>query len=267
MIFTLRTVKESVTLEGLGLHTGVSVRMTIHPSEDGIAFRYGTSRIAAIPPNVTDTTRSTRLGEVGTIEHLMSAFAGLEITDAEVELDAPELPGLDGSSAVYIEALLAAGLVDRGERDFPQLFTRAFLQEDDGTKVAVAKGHGHWRYTYATGDRWPHEQVAEYEDVVSVYATEIAPARTFALAEELPVIIQRGLGKGLDETSCAVLGIEGYKNAVRFPNEPARHKLLDLIGDLYLCGLPIRSLSAVAEKSGHRMNVQAAAMIWDSISR
>lgn len=264
MIYPLRTVKETVTFEGRGLHTGVPVKLSVHPGNEGIAFRLGTTRTPAIPANVSDTTRSTRLGEVGTIEHLMSAFAGLEITDAEVELDAPEVPGMDGSSRIFVESLLATGLENHGERDVPPLFTRAFYQEDDGTKIAIAKGKGHWRYVYSTSPRWPHEMISEFEDVVSVYATEIAPARTFALAEEVPFIIQQGLGKGLDESSAVILGIEGYKNEVRFPDEPARHKLLDLIGDLYLAGLPIRSLSVVAQKTGHRVNVHAAKLLWDA---
>lgn len=266
-LFPRHTLSEPVAFEGLGLHTGVPVKLTIHPGEDGIAFRYGGSRTPAHPGNVTDTTRSTKLGEVGTIEHLMSAFAGLEITDAEVELDAPELPGLDGSAAPYVEAILRAGLTKVGEREVPSLYTRIFLQEDGGVKAAVAKGNGHWRYIFATDRRWPNEQAYEREDAVEGYGEEIARARTFAFAEEIPMIIQMGLGKGLDENSALILGIEGYKNEARFPDEPARHKLLDLMGDLYLAGIPIRALDVVAERTGHRANVKTAAMLAQAISR
>jgi UDP-3-O-acyl-N-acetylglucosamine deacetylase len=97
VIFTRRTVVNPVSFTGLGLHTGVPVELTIHPGENGIAFRYSSTRTEATPDNVTDTRRSTKLGEVGTIEHLMSALAGLEITDAEIELTAPEIPAMDGS--------------------------------------------------------------------------------------------------------------------------------------------------------------------------
>jgi UDP-3-O-acyl-N-acetylglucosamine deacetylase len=265
MIFHRRTLRNSTTLEGLGLHTGIPVRVAIHPGENGIAFRLGTHRVAAHPANVTDTTRSTRLGEIGTVEHLMSALAGLEITDAEIEVDAPEMPGLDGSSIAYVKAILEAGTAEIGEREVPPLFTRVFLQEDDGTKVAIAKGGGHWRYIFTTGERWPGEQAYEREDAVAGYAEEIAPARTFAFAEEIPFIIQMGLGKGLDETSALILGIEGYKNDSRFADEPARHKLLDLMGDLYLAGVPVRALSVVAERSGHRANVHAASLLAEAV--
>lgn len=267
MTYTRKTLAQPVHFEGLGLHTGVPVKVTVHPGENGIAFRMGETRTVAHPENVTDTTRSTRLGEIGTVEHLMSAFAGLEITDAEVELDAPELPGMDGSSTGYVQSLLTAGFTELGQAEVPALFTRVFLQEDDGTKLAIAKGTGHWRYVFAKADRWPFEQAYEAEDVIAVYAGDIAPARTFAFAEEIPFIIEMGLGKGLDETSALILGIEGYKNESRFEDEPARHKLLDVMGDLYLAGVPVRALSVVAERSGHRANVHAAKMLAEATGR
>jgi UDP-3-O-[3-hydroxymyristoyl] N-acetylglucosamine deacetylase len=231
--------------------------MTVHPGEAGIAFRLGKGRWEATPDNVSDTARCTKLGEVSTIEHLMSAFAGLEITDAEVELTAGELPALDGSSIDYVNVLMAAGFTDVAEASIPDLYSRVFLQ-DLPVKIAIGKGEGHWQYAYEAPDRWPGEQIFECTDIIASYVVEIAPARTFALAEEIPMIVAAGLGKGLDIEKALILGIEGYKNDARFPNEPARHKLLDLAGDLYLAGVPLRFLNVSAEKSGHRTNVEAA---------
>jgi UDP-3-O-acyl N-acetylglucosamine deacetylase len=260
MIDRRKTLAAPVTLQGLGVHTAVPVTVTLHPGQDGIAFRYHGTRTPARPENVTDTTRSTKVGEVGTVEHLMSALAGLEVTDLEVELNAPELPALDGSSLPYVRAMSEAGFEDLGERQLPPLFKRVFHQ-DEAIKIAASKGDGHWRYVFATDDRWPNEQSYEAPDVVAAYAEEIAPARTFAFAEEIPKLIELGLGKGLDIDTALVLGIEGYKNDPLFPDEPARHKLLDLMGDLYLSGVPVRFLNVVAERSGHRTNVRAAALL------
>ncbi len=260
MIVHRRTLAGPAHFEGLGLHSGVPVKLTIHPSDDRIAFRTGSERVRATPENVSDTTRCTRLGSISTIEHLMSAFAGLEITDAEVELDAPELPGLDGSAIKFVEGILMAGLEGIGEVDRPGLFRRVFFHED-ATKIAAAKGEGHWRYIFETGERWPGTQSFELESVIDRYSEDIASARTFAFAEEVPKIIQMGLAKGLDETSAVILGIDGYKNEARFTDESARHKLLDLIGDLYLAGIPIRHLNVTSERSGHSANVKAAAML------
>ena len=264
MTYLRKTLSGPVSVEGVGLHTGVPVKMTVHPGDSGIWFRLGSERVQARPDSVSDTTRSTKLGAVGTVEHLMSAFCGLEITDAEVELDAPEVPGLDGSSLPFIELITDIGLETIGEHHLPDLYRRIFFQEEE-LKVSVGRGTGAWRYTYATGERWPGEQTVFIEDVVASYESEIAPNRTFTLMEEIPLIIQAGLGKGLDESSVLVLGIEGYKNDARSPEEPARHKLLDLMGDLYLSGIPARALSVVAERSGHRANVKVAAMLLESI--
>ena len=265
MTYTRRTVASDVCFEGLGLHSGSPVRMVVHPGADGIRFLFGGEWIAARPENVSDTRRCTRLGSVSTIEHLMSAFAGLEVTDADVELDADELPGMDGSSIQYVHGLMGAGFVDLAQTEVPSLFKRVFVQEVE-TKIAVAKGDGHWRAIYDVTPRWPGAQEFEATDVVGQYASEIASARTFALAEEVPMIIQLGLGRGLDESSALVLGIEGYKNEARFVDEPARHKLLDMIGDLYLAGVPIRFLSVVGERPGHRANVKAAQMVAEMLA-
>jgi UDP-3-O-acyl-N-acetylglucosamine deacetylase len=239
--------------------------MTVHPGDNGIGFRIGSERVAADPRNVTDTTRSTKLGPIGTVEHLMSAFCGLEITDAEVELDAPELPGMDGSAGPYVDVLVEAGFETLPSREVPDLFRRLFFQDGD-VKIAIGGGQGGWRYLFQTGERWPSEQIFHRDDVVGSYVLEIAPSRTFAFAEEIPAVIQAGLGKGLDVSSVLVLGMEGYKNEARFEDEPARHKLLDAMGDLYLTGVPARHLSVVAERSGHKAHVAAAKMLAESLS-
>ena len=258
--YTRKTVRDIVVFEGLGLHSGVPVSVRVNPGQDGIAFRAGSNRWAATADHVSDTTRCTRLGEVSTIEHMMSALAGLEITDAEIEVEGGEMPAMDGSSQGFAKDLLNAGLDEVGEAEAVLPFKRVFLQED-AIKIAIGKGEGHWQYTYDLGERWPNKVTYESHNVAGEYAEEIAPARTFALAEEVPFILQMGLAKGLDQDSALILGIEGYKNEPRFPDEPVRHKLLDLVGDLYLAGIPIRFLNVVAERSGHASNVRAAALL------
>lgn len=265
MNYRQRTVSSDVVFEGRGLHTGTPVRMVVRPGADGIAFRIGSERVSALPENVTDTTRSTRLGPVGTIEHLMAAFAGLEITDAEVEVDAPELPGMDGSAKPYVDALRPL-LADGEERTVPELYRRIFIAEGD-VNISIGKGTGHGRYVYDLTPRWPGVQAYEAADAVGSFAAEIAPARTFALIEEVPKLIEYGLGQGLDASSAVILGEEGYKNDVRFDDEPARHKLLDLMGDLYLAGIPLRALNFVGERSGHRTHVKAAQMLREALGR
>jgi len=239
--------------------------MTIHPSNGGIAFRLGSERVTASPDNVTDTNRRTRLGSINTVEHIMSALAGLEITDAEVELSAPEVPGADGSSIPFVKLLQTAGFENGEEQTVPDLYRRLYPPSETSS-ISIAKGTGHWRYTFETGDRWPGTQTFELESVVSGYVDQIAPAITTAFSFELEAAEKLGLGKGLDKDSVLILDPEGYRFPARFPDEPARHKLLDLIGDLYLTGIPIRALDVVSSKSGHTANVQAAMMLKSATS-
>jgi UDP-3-O-[3-hydroxymyristoyl] N-acetylglucosamine deacetylase len=262
VIYRRSTVTADVTFEGLGLHSGISVKVVVHPAQDGLHFRSPSGRWQAIPENVTDTTRSTRLGEIGTIEHLMSALAGLQITDAEVEVSAGELPAMDGSAAPYANALLNTGLTSLGEAELTRPFARTFVQRED-SKVAISAGTGKWRYEFTTGDRWPREQILETEDVIADYVRGIAPARTFGFVEELPMIEKYGLAKGLDKDSALILGHEGYLNEPRCADEPVRHKMLDAIGDIYLAGVPIHMLNVVAVRTGHTATVEAARLLRD----
>jgi UDP-3-O-[3-hydroxymyristoyl] N-acetylglucosamine deacetylase len=221
--------------------------------------------VKASPENVTDTTRSTRLGSIATVEHLMSAFCGLEITDAEVELNGHEVPGLDGSAREFVVQLTIAGIEELPADEVPELFRRVFFQEGD-IAIAIGKGQGSWRFEFDTGTRWPGVQSWGSDDIVASYFEEISACRTIAFSEEIPHLLEAGLGQGLNLDSVLILGESGYENEPRFSDEPVRHKLLDLLGDLYLSGIPAKHLSVVAERSGHRANVRAAALLVESLS-
>jgi UDP-3-O-[3-hydroxymyristoyl] N-acetylglucosamine deacetylase len=264
--FKRKTVKKVVQFEGLGLHTGQSVTMTLHPDNQGIRFRYGTDTVTAHPENVTDTTRSTKLGTIGTVEHIMSALAGLEITDVTIELTFPEIPGMDGSAKPFVDEINSIGTEEFDQAEITDLYSRLFLPDGD-IKISIGKGSGHWRYEYETGDRWPGSQHFDCTNVIQQYSTEIAPARTFGLKEEIPHVLKLGLAQGLDADSAVILEDGQYMNPVRFQDEPARHKLLDLMGDLYLSGVPVKFLNVVGHRSGHKAQVEAAKMICKAIGR
>jgi UDP-3-O-acyl-N-acetylglucosamine deacetylase len=142
-------------------------------------------------------------------------------------------------------------------------FERVYVA-DDSSKVSVALGTGHWRYTF-TSRYWPHELVAEFEDVAGSFGAEIAPARTWCFEAELEALQSAGLGKGLGPESILVIGDGHYVTQERLPDEPARHKLLDVIGDLYLSGVPIAMLGVSATHSGHRLHVEAARKLAASV--
>lgn len=260
-----KTLASDFTIEGMGLHSGGAVRVTVHAGESGIRFRDQGDWLDARPVNVTDTSRCTRLGNISTIEHLMSALAGMEVTDADIVVEGGELPAAGGCSIEYVEAITEVGLVECGELTVNGPFARVFLQELP-CKYAVGLGEGWWRAAYVRDDEFVGRQEFELEFSPDRYASEIAPARTFVLESELEVAKQIGLGKGLDETSCLVVGDSNYLNAPRFKDEPARHKLLDLIGDLALSGVPVAHLDVVAEFTGHKWNVEVAKKLAESVT-
>lgn len=248
-----RTVLEPVTYTGLGLHTGRPVTVTIHPADTGITFRHDGTRVPASPAAVTDTRWRTTLGAISTVEHLMSAFAGLGITDAEVELSYPELPALDGSAAHYVTTLKTQP-TGYAEVSLPR---NEIKLEAAGTSITVRPGTGTWTYTF----RHATETQTATCHLPHDYPTEIAPARTFAHTDQVPALRAQGLGQGLDETSVLLLGPNGPATPPRFPDEPARHKLLDLIGDLYLSAIPVHLLDVTAHFSGHTTNVRMAELL------
>jgi UDP-3-O-[3-hydroxymyristoyl] N-acetylglucosamine deacetylase len=258
MTYRRRTLAAPVRLTGRALHSGHPVRMVIHPAEDGIAFRHGHTRTLARPSSVDGTTRCTRLGGISTVEHLMSAFAGRGITDAEVELSYPELPGFDGSASEFVHAIDSGGVARIDDLPVPRLRGQITVQHGPAV-LSVRPGTGRWSYTFDLS-RWSLGSQTVRCQLPEDYQREVAPARTIAFADEIPTALAQGLGRGLDVRSVVIIGADGYENEPRFPDEPARHKLLDLIGDLYLSGIPVHGVDVVAHASGHTMAVRAAAL-------
>lgn len=261
--FERKTVAKDVLFNGKGLHSGNPVDVAVKPGDDGIWFRCGKDRIKACPNNVSDTSRCTILGPISTIEHMMAALAGCEITDAEVELSSPEMPALDGASGEYTKTILATGSTVIGIAACSGPYARVFVQENE-SKVAIAAGSGHWKFDFISENRWPFHQTFETESVHSDFNGDIASARTFDFEENVPLIQAAGLARGLNLDTALILGKDGYVNAPQFQNEPARHKMLDMIGDLYLSGVPIRLLSVAAVRSGHWLNVKAAKVLSEA---
>ncbi|MGW8374382.1 UDP-3-O-acyl-N-acetylglucosamine deacetylase [Streptomyces sp. ODS28] len=257
-----RTVARTVEIEGVGLHSGKPVEMTVAPGCDGIAVQHGPYRVPAVPSQVSGTRRCTALGPVSTVEHLMSALAGAGVTDAEVTVSAPEIPGADGSAGAFAAALADCGTERVGRAATPRL-SRTVEFRDGATYIRVAPGTGHWRCTYDLGERWPGAQTVCLR-LPEEYASGVAPARTIVLEEEMAAARQLELGRGLDEDAVVVIGQHGYLRPVRFPDEPARHKLLDLVGDLYLSGVPVHALDVEAVRCGHAANVRVAAQIAEA---
>lgn len=262
---TQRTIRRMVTLEGIGLHTGAPVRVRLEaaPPGSGIVFirrdRPGAVPIAAAVGAVRDTRRGITLGDgdgltVATVEHLLSAAAGVGIDNLRVELDGPELPALDGSAAGFVRALEEAGAVE--QKVAARVIALGEMEIAEGRGRAATRPAEEFHVTY-TVDLPPPlgEQVASAG--LDAYRESVAPARTWGFAEEAAALRARGLARGAGLENVLVIGPGGYLIPPRFPDEPARHKILDLIGDLALLGARLRGQVEVAQ-GGHALHLVLA---------
>ncbi len=264
-------------LSGVGLHTGKEVQMTIRPAEPDTGLDFvridlpESPRVPVSVYHVANQPRQTALSvdavEVNTVEHLLAALSGLEIDNVRVEMNGPEVPGCDGSSKVFVDAILEAGLVEQKSprRSFTLAESICLSDDNGGTLVAMPPSNGRSgleiEYTLDYGSPLLPVQHHSFKPSTDSFIDEIAPARTFCLESESKAILKAGLGKGATYSNTLVVGEEGViENELRFQNEFVRHKILDLIGDLYLLRVDLNA-RVVASRTGHRLNARLAKQI------
>jgi UDP-3-O-[3-hydroxymyristoyl] N-acetylglucosamine deacetylase len=281
-----RTLKSSIRASGVGLHSGRKVLMVLRPAppNTGIVFRRTDFEtpvdVPALATNVTETTLGTTLArgdvKVSTVEHLLSALAGLGVDNAFVELSAPEVPILDGSAAPFVFLLQSAGIEEQGpEKRFVRI--RKDVEVTDGDKWARFRPHDGFRINFAIEFEHPlfrrHGQRAVMDFSTTLYLREISRARTFGFMRDLEHMRSRNLALGGTMDNAIVL--DDYRvlneDGLRFEDEFVKHKILDAIGDLYLLG---HSLIGEFEgyKSGHGLNnrllraLLADASAWEEVT-
>ncbi len=276
-----RTIAQPVALDGVGFITGkhVHLRFVPAPAGNGIVFiRTDLGRDARIPARadqVTGTQRRTTLGQppvcVGLVEHVLAALNGLHLDNCDVELDAPEPPGLDGSALGFVQALQRAGAVVQAERRDVWAATRTVLVEAAGATLALHPTDElglRISYLLDYGPQSPIvRQVYTEEIVPETFVAKIAPCRTFLLEEEAQLLLEQGIGSKTKTSDLLVFGPHGpIDNTLRFGNEPARHKVLDIIGDLSLFGHDLCG-HIVAYRSGHPLNVEMAKALRQRVAQ
>ncbi len=266
-----QTLKQSATLNGIGIHTGEKCSMTFKPSAQGyISFVRtdiaGSQPIKAEVGNVSSTMRGTNLktgiAEVHTVEHVLSAAHGLGITDMVVEMDGPEPPVMDGSSKVYAQAMLNAGLEDLGQV-YPVLGLTKKIEYSEGNISYTAQPAQELIFTFVFLRDHPLVSRQEYTFVMGKdnYLKEIAPARTFGFEEEIAFLRAHGLAKGGNIDNCVVIRKDGFSVPLRFDNEMVRHKILDMVGDLKLTGKALGPMHIICTGGGHKSNVEFAKIL------
>ena len=291
----LTTIARPVSWSGPGIHTGEACRVTVAPAETpGLRFVADGVEIPAIVDCVVDTTRCTVLGRDGasiaTVEHVLAALTGLGIWSARIVVDGPELPALDGSAGPYVEGILDAGAVEIGAIDalvppagriedagavragFPAgdrpaaAFTlsgdrpaASFTLSGDRPAASFTLSGDRTAASFALSGDHPllsGQSARIFLDDPSTFAGEIAPCRTWAPIEQVEALLARNLIRGGSLENAVVVYRDRYSSPLRRECEPARHKLLDLIGDLALVGSPIDA-EIVALGGGHTLNVSA----------
>ncbi|MEK6714872.1 MAG: bifunctional UDP-3-O-[3-hydroxymyristoyl] N-acetylglucosamine deacetylase/3-hydroxyacyl-ACP dehydratase [Candidatus Omnitrophota bacterium] len=265
-----QTIKKEVSIKGVGLHTGNKVNIKFKPAaiNSGINFiRVDLPNkpiIKAEIVNLLDFNRSPRrtsifVGdcEVHTIEHLMAVFSGRSIDNIIVEIDNNEVPGLDGSGATFLDILTHAGIEEQNATRKYFLIKEPIWSEEEGATLVIVPAQD-FRISYTLsynhcllGDQY-FDSIVNYD----IFKADIASARTFCLEDESEGLRAQGLGRGANYENTLVVGKkEIIKNRLRFDDEFVRHKVLDLIGDLYLLGMPIKG-HVIALKSGHPLNIK-----------
>jgi len=272
MAATQSTLAATANIRGRGLFHGIPAKVRIHPAPEnhGIVFRRvdltGRPTIDASVDNVRRVPRRTVITDGGharveTIEHLMSALAGLRVTNCLIDVSGPELPAVDGSALPYCEAILEAGLCAQSAAAsvvrMPQPIAAA--EDSCGHRIEVTASPDHsWSITYRLEfdeeGRLP-AQSCSVTLTPDVYLNEIAAARTFVFAEEVEALQKNGFGKHLTESDLLVFDDQGQVvgNSLRWNDEPVRHKVLDCLGDLYLSGGFVDG-TVIAYRSGHALN-------------
>lgn len=264
-----RTVKKDVSFSGVGIHTGkeVSLKFCPAPIDAGIVFQRtdlpGAPTIPAAIEYVQDTSRSTKIGvgsaSVQTVEHVLAALSAYEIDNVRIEVSEGEPPVGDGSSNPFVEMIEEAGVEEQnGQKVIHEL--KEPLYYTDGPIHLVALPADEFRISYTL--HYPKTQVirSQYHSLSITkdsFKQELSPCRTFALYEEITVLMQHGLIRGGSLENAVVIkdDVVFSKEGLRFPDEMVRHKMLDLVGDLSLVGFPFHA-HVIAVRAGHRANVE-----------
>lgn len=271
-----QTIQRPVSCTGLGLHSGCRVSLTMRPAppDTGIVFiRKGLGpdvRIGASIKNIRPALLSTVVGidgvQIQTVEHVLAAAAGLGVDNLYIEVDAPELPVLDGSAAPFMSMILEAGISQQGrQRSYLKIVRPIVVSEGDKRIVIRPATLSSITCTIDYDHPLIQRQEYTYHWSQEVFASEIAPARTFGFLREVESLWEAGLGLGGSLQNTLILSDDGLLNegGLRFHDEFVRHKVLDLIGDMALLGLPFIG-EIVAIRSGHALHARFVAQILES---
>lgn len=270
------TLGRSVSVSGVGLHSGQTSTVTLSPApvDTGIVFFRKTNghvetcqaSIRNLRPMQLCTSIGSKGFQVQTIEHILSALWGLGLDNAQIEITSEEVPVLDGSAAPFVQLIQAAGMIPQGRpRTYLKILQPLYVGNHQRSLSIVPSPFPRITYTISYDHHLIQHQTYEYDWATAEFKRDIAEARTFAFSHEVESLWARGLGQGGSLDNTIVFSEDGVLNedGLRFPDECVRHKVLDLIGDLSLLGLPVIG-HIIAERSGHHLHAELVQAILDN---
>ena len=272
-----QTLKESFVFEGIGLHSGKPVRIKFLPAEadTGVVFVRSDlvekTKIIALADQVTSTQRATTLGngtnKVFTVEHILAALYLMGIDNCQIEMNSPEPPAADGSSKIYCELILKAGILPQ-DTLLRYLIVEKSLQVYDQKRYITIQPYEGYRISFISENSHPELGTQFYDIELGDEngIAEIAPARTIGFVEELEILKANNLALGGSLENALVYDKDKSLNEPRFPDELVRHKILDVIGDLALCGFRIKG-HVIASQSAHSLNAELAKQLQEEYWR
>lgn len=251
-----KTIAREGSISGTGIHTGEPCVLTVRPSapRTGVRFFRDGRELKDVTAGGRCTSLSDGETELKTVEHLLAALSALGICNTEIRADGPEVPALDGSALPFVRWLKALGVVEQAsEREVFRVAEPVFC--GDSRRAVCAYPADDFSVSYVLDYEHPalKNQKVDFKVSFEVFEREIAPARTFCTEEEASALRARGFGKGATTDNTLVFSTGGPATLSRFPDEAARHKALDLIGDLALLGFALQA-RIVAVRGGHELN-------------
>lgn len=258
-----KTVGGEIECAGIGLHRGRECRLVIKPApaDSGFVFEYKKKRIKAVASNIKNTARNMELAagreSIFTVEHVLSALYGMGIDNALIEMDSPEPPALDGSSEQIARTVEELGyeVLDKARR-YVEIGSVISAGGDGVYIICLPAERFEATYLLDYGHPMAGRQVFHFDGTPESYLLEVAPARTFGFIEEVDALRKAGLAAGGSTDNAVVVYSDSYSSELRYPEEFARHKMLDLIGDISLLGCARLRARVIAVRSGHSLNAR-----------
>ncbi|SDX34579.1 UDP-3-O-acyl-N-acetylglucosamine deacetylase [Paenibacillus sp. PDC88] len=272
-----RTLAQPIEMNSITLHSGIPASMTIHPApaDSGILFRRAdlspVEIISAVPHHVSSTDRCTQLTNghhysISMVEHVMSALRGMGVDNAIIEADGEEIPVLDGSSVMISDRIAETGLVEQHALKKYRRLTQAIrVQIGRSYLEAIPSEEISYEIQFTNDHELPFltNQIAYFNPAIHDYRSEISPARTFGFEQEVNLLRSKGLIQGASMDNAVLIGNSRILSDLRYPDEFARHKLLDVMGDLALAPPVLAQVRGV--RTSHRLNTLLAREIMNNL--